>query len=205
MGKYNPALVRLALVHVANRAVAEEVVQETWLAVLQGIARFEGRSSLKTWIFSILLNQAKNRGRREGRTVAFSDLDDFAADADEPTVSPDRFLPEDHERWPGHWAAAPARWSELPEVHLLSDEMGQQIRAAIETLPPQQREVITLHDIEGWNAPEICNTLRISETNQRVLLHRARARVRNALEVYLHDSDERRPKSSTNRSKSVGT
>lgn len=180
--RYHAALVRLARAYVSDEATAEEVAQETWLAVLRGIDRFEGRSSLKTWLFRILVNRAKTRGVRERRTVPFSSLDG-GGEEDDPGVDADRFRgPED--RWPGHWLAPPAAWRAGPEEVALSAETRRVIERAIEDLSPLQRQVITLRDIEGWSAEEVCNTLGISETNGRVLLHRARTRVRAALERY---------------------
>lgn len=167
---YQGSLLRVAQMYVSSRSVAEEVVQETWLAVLNGIDRFEGRSSLKTWIFRILANRAKTRAQREGRTIPFSSLRDS-----EPAVEPDRF-----DR--GHWAALPDAW---PEERLLGDETMRVIDDAIERLPPTQRAVISLRDVRGWSAEEVRNALELSETNQRVLLHRARSKVRGALEEYL--------------------
>ena len=173
---YHAMLVRVARMYVSSQAVAEEVAQETWLAVLEGIDRFEGRSSLKTWIFRILTNRAKTRGIREGRSLPFSSLE-----ADGPSVEADRFHGDGH-AWPGHWAAQPAGF---PEERLLAGEAREVIERAIEALPPTQRAVISLRDIEGWSAEEVCNALTLSETNQRVLLHRARSSVRAALEQYL--------------------
>jgi RNA polymerase sigma-70 factor, ECF subfamily len=177
---YNASLLRVAQIYVSSRAVAEEVVQETWLAVLQGLDRFEGRSSLKTWIFRILANRAKTRAIREGRTIPFSSLQPDRVP--EPAVDPDRFRDPEDGRWPGHWASPPQAW---PEERLLAGETRDKLAAAIESLPASQRAVISLRDIEGWSAEEVCNALEISETNQRVLLHRARAKVRTALEGYL--------------------
>jgi RNA polymerase sigma-70 factor (ECF subfamily) len=179
--RYGPSMLRLAMVYVRNRSVAEEVVQETWLGVLRGIDRFEGRSSLKTWIFRILTNTAKTRGQRESRSVPFASLGDDA----EPAVEAERFLPPDHPRWPGHWSSPPSGWSHVPDERLVGKETLGVIAQAIETLPPAQREVITLRDLDGWSADEVCNTLGLTETNQRVLLHRARSKVRRALEEYL--------------------
>ncbi len=158
-------------------------MQETWLAVFTGLERFEGRSSLKTWLFRILTNKAKTRGQREGRTVPFST---FAADGDEEdaAVDVDRFLGPDH-RYSGHWAAPPRG---VPEERLLAAEARGGIEAAIEALPPNQRAVITLRDVEGLSAEEACNVLGLSETNQRVLLHRARSKVRAAFEQYLEEN-----------------
>jgi RNA polymerase sigma-70 factor, ECF subfamily len=185
--RYQASLLRLATIYVASRAVAEEVVQETWLGVLQGLARFEGRSSLKTWIFRILTNRAKTRGEREGRSIPFSALEALDAEPGEPSVDPARFLPPDHPQFAGHWVSFPKNWDDVPESRLLSDETRAQIAMAIETLPPHQRTVISLRDVEGWTADEVCHVLGISETNQRVLLHRARSKVRRVLEQYLSE------------------
>jgi RNA polymerase sigma-70 factor (ECF subfamily) len=185
---YEAALVRLAMVYVRNRAVAEEVVQETWLGVIRGLERFEGRSSLKTWIFRILTNVAKTRAQREGRSVPFSALTRVTDEASEPSVEPERFLEADHARWPGHWAAPPSSWSAIPEERLLSKETRTQIQQSIELLPPSQRTVISLRDVEGWTSEEVCELLDLSEGNQRVLLHRARSSVRAALERHLGET-----------------
>src|SRR5256714_6681745 len=184
MRMYNASLLRVALIYVASRAVAEDVVQETWIGVLNGIDRFEGRSLLKSWICRILTNVAKSRGQREGRTVPFSALE-RPDTVPEAAVDPDRFLPPDHERWPGHWASKPEPW---PEERLLAAETRAVVERAIDQLPPAQRAVISLRDIEGWSSEEARNALGISETNQRVLLHRARSKVRQALEDYLMET-----------------
>jgi RNA polymerase sigma-70 factor (ECF subfamily) len=173
----NPSLLRVARMFVPTSALAEDVVQETWLAVLNGIARFEGRSSLKTWIFRILTNTAKTRGERERRSVPFSTLDPEEGGF-EPAVERSRFSGT------GHWAVLPRAW---PEDRLLAHETRSMIERAIERLSPSQRAVITLRDVEGWTADEVRNALELSETNQRVLLHRARAKVRGALEQYLSE------------------
>jgi RNA polymerase sigma-70 factor (ECF subfamily) len=173
----NPSLLRVARMFVPTAAVAEDVVQETWLAVLNGIERFEGRSSLKTWIFRILTNTAKTRGERERRSVPFSALDTEDGGY-EPAVERSRFTGT------GHWAVLPRAW---PEDKLLAGETLSVIERAIERLPQTQRTVITLRDVEGWTADDVRNALELSETNQRVLLHRARAKVRNALEQYLSE------------------
>jgi RNA polymerase sigma-70 factor (ECF subfamily) len=178
---YHAPLRRLALSYVRTAAVADEVVQETWLGVIRGIQSFEGRSSLKTWIFRILTNTAKTKAEREARTVPLSALAPAGAE-DDSAVDPSRFLDQQHARWPGHWASPPARWDELPEEHLTGRETLDALRAAIEVLPPMQRQVIVLRDIEGWEAEEVCDLLDLSEVNQRVLLHRARSKVRQALE-----------------------
>ena len=178
---WHASLLRVAQIFVPSRAVAEEVVQETWLRVLGALDRFEGRSSLKTWVFRILVNTAKTRAQREGRTVPFSALQD-ASRIPEAAVGPERFLPDDHPRYPGHWAARPP---ELPLDRLLAAETREVVAQAIEALPANQRAVISLRDVEGWSGDEVRNALELSEVNQRVLLHRARARVRRALEAYL--------------------
>ncbi len=174
------SLVRVAQIYVSSRSVAEEVVQETWLAVLEGLDRFEGRSSLKTWIFRILANRAKTRAQRERRTIPFSALEPTRIQ--EPALEPERFRGADDPRWPGHWAIPPQPW---PDEKLLSAEMRERLAGAIDALPGSQRAVISLRDLEGWSPEEVCNALEISETNQRVLLHRARSKVRKALEEYL--------------------
>jgi RNA polymerase sigma-70 factor (ECF subfamily) len=189
VAELGPSMLRVARMYVSSRAVAEEVVQEAWLGVLRGIDRFEGRSSLKTWIFRILTNTAKTRGEREGRTVPFSSLAGDEAEADDPAVDVDRFHREG--RWTGHWSAPPADWAQLPETRLLGAEARAVIDEAVASLPPAQATVIRLRDIEGFDAEDVCNVLEISETNQRVLLHRARSKVRRALEDYLGDITDR--------------
>ncbi len=184
VNRYHASLVRVALTYVPDRTAAEEVAQETWLGVIQGVGRFEGRSSLKTWIFRILVNSAKTRGVRESRTIPFSTLEDPES-VDELSVDPSRFLPANHNKWPHHWAIAPDSWGELDDV-LASRMTREYVERAIAALPPAQREVITLRDIEGWTSEEVCEALVISESNQRVLLHRARSKVRQALADYLH-------------------
>lgn len=180
---HGSSLLRVARAYVGSRAVAEEVVQETWLGVVQGIERFEGRSSLRTWIFGILTNVASTRAARERRSVPFSTLAAREAAQGERVVEPERFFGPDHDRWPDHWAVGPTAWP-TPEEGLLSGEARELIARAIETLPLAQRTVISLRDIEGWPSGEVCAALEISEGNQRVLLHRARATVRNSLESY---------------------
>jgi RNA polymerase sigma-70 factor (ECF subfamily) len=181
--RYHLPMLRLAMSYVPNREIAEDVVQEAWQGVLQGLQRFEGRASLKTWIFRILTNCAKTRGAREGRTLPFSSLSDLESGTDEPAVEPERF--RESGPWSGHWTSFPSNWADVPEERLLSQETRAQLRQAIDALPPAQRAVITLRDVEGWSAEEVCNVLHLSETNQRVLLHRARSKVRRALEAYL--------------------
>jgi RNA polymerase sigma-70 factor (ECF subfamily) len=187
---YNGLMLRVALGHVRTQAVAEEVVQETWCAVLAGIDRFEGRAALKTWIMRILANRAKTRGQREARCVPFSALAGAEEDDDGPAVDPDRFLPADHPRYPNHWAAAPAEWSQLPDERLLAAEVHERIRSAIAALPARQQAVISLRDVEGWSPEEVCDLMALSEGNQRVLLHRARSYVRAELERYFSEESE---------------
>jgi len=180
--RYNPALLRLAQVYCGSRAVAEEVVQETWLGVLQGIDRFEQRSSFRTWLYRILVNRAKTHGVREGRQVPFSAPE---GDAAERAVPAERFRPATDPVAPGHWAVPPRAWGGSPAGQLETKETLAVIMKAIAALPPGQRDVITLRDVEGLSGAEVCNILGLSDTNQRVLLHRARSRVRAALEHYL--------------------
>ena len=180
---YHKAMLRLATIFVTRHMVAEEVVQETWMAVLEGLPRFEGRSSLKTWIFRILTNRAKTRAIREGRSVPFASFADAQIEGDESAVDPDRFRPPGAQ-WAGGWVSFPATWEAQPEERALTMETRAYLEKAIEALPPNQREIITLRDVEGWSSEETCSLLGISEGNQRVLLHRARAKVRNALEKY---------------------
>jgi RNA polymerase sigma-70 factor (ECF subfamily) len=179
---YDQPLRRLARSFEATPAAADEVVQETWLAVIEGIYRFEGRSSLKTWIYRILVNKARTRGVRDKRSVAFAGLGE---DGLGPTFPADRFLPADHPEWPGHWATPPPPWEELPAARLEAKETLQQIYAAIQALPQPHRQVITLRDVEGWSSEEVATLLDLTPANQRVILHRARARVRATLETYL--------------------
>lgn len=181
---YQPSLVRLAMAYVPNRAAAEDVAQETWLGVLRGLDSFEGRSSLKTWIFRILLNRAKTRGERERRSIPFSAV--TTEEASEPASDPSWFYPPGHplEGW---WTSYPRSWDEMPEERVLSRETRDAINAAIDALPPNQQAVINLRDVEGWDSADVRALLGVSEANQRVLLHRARAKVRRALEPYLSE------------------
>lgn len=179
--RYYGTMLAIAQPYVRSRAVAEEVVQDAWLGVLKGLDRFEGRSSLKTWIISIVINVAKTRGAREARTVPFASL---VPEGDEPAVEPERFRGPD-EGFPGHWWAYPADWSERPEEVLLGRETLGVVTAAIEQLPDAQRIVITMRDIAGCTPEEVCSALDVTDGNQRVLLHRARSHVRAALERHL--------------------
>ena len=183
--QYHASLVRLASIYVNDAAIGEELAQETWLAVLQGLHNFEGRSSLKTWIFTILTNKAKTRSQREKRIVSVTDLEESLQS--QPTVDPKRFKDASAEKWLDHWAtdSKPVSWRGISEDVLISQETMKLITQAITELPENQRAVITLRDIHELSSAEVCNVLGVSETNQRVLLHRARARVRQALEDYL--------------------
>ncbi len=185
----NGPLLRLAMAHVPSRAVAEEVVQDTWVGVINGIDRFEGRSALRTWIFQILLNTARTRGVREKRTLPFAYFRRRAEEGgSEPAVDPERFQGRRGEA-PGGWARPPIEW-EAPEEKLASREARDVMLSAIAELPPRQREVLTLRDIQGYSAEEARNALGVSETNQRVLLHRARSKVRAALERHFEAERE---------------
>jgi RNA polymerase sigma-70 factor (ECF subfamily) len=181
--KYHGAIVRFARLYVPTQELAEDVAQETWMGVLRGLDRFEGRSSLKTWIFRIAANRAQTKGKREARTIPFAALASSEAGQDEP-VEVDRFLPAESER-PGFWSTLPVDFDNQPEGRLLSDETFAVIRKAIDTLPPMQATVITMRDLQQWSSQEVREALDITEANQRVLLHRARTKVRRVLEEYL--------------------
>ncbi|MDQ5874164.1 MAG: sigma-70 family RNA polymerase sigma factor [Actinomycetota bacterium] len=181
---HGPVMLRIARAYVGSPAVAEEVVQEAWLGILQSLPRFQGRSSLKTWVLRILKNIASRRAAQERRSVPFSALEEAEDESGKPALGPERFL-DPGERWAGHWASAPRRFGDLPEEKLLSRAALAVVESEMLALPPNQRAVIELRDVEGWEAPEVCELLEISEANQRVLLHRARSRVRRALEMHL--------------------
>src|SRR5262245_57890559 len=184
---YYGYLLPLADFFVSNRAVAEEVVQEAWLAVLNGIDRFEQRSSFKTWISRIVMNLAKTRGVRESRMVPFTEFAEKEAESPEAVVDPLRFRAANDD-YPDHWSVAPRHWNVDPEKQLLTGEIQVVLDGAIESLPDAQRLVLTMRDVNGWTAEEVCNVLAISETNQRVLLHRARSKVRGILENHISTS-----------------
>jgi RNA polymerase sigma-70 factor, ECF subfamily len=173
-----PSMRRVARMYVSTDAVADDVVQEAWLGVVRGLDGFEGRSSLRTWIFRILVNTAKTRGQREGRSVPFSSL--AGDDLDAPTFDPSAFEADGESR--GAWSTLPFDWRGMPEERAEATETMHVVGGAIAMLPPLQAEVIRMRDVLGWSSEEVRNALDISETNQRVLLHRARAKVRAALE-----------------------
>ena len=179
LDRYHGPLLRVALGYVRDREAAEDAVQETWLRVLAGLDRFEGRSTLRTWIFGILLNVARSRRRQDRRLLPFSALFRRDEPGSEPIVDPDRFNAE------GRWTSLPDKWEVLPEARLMSREVLDRVGAAIDELPPKLREVILLRDVGGWSAEEAASLLGISEANQRVRLHRARGHVRRVLEEYL--------------------
>jgi RNA polymerase sigma-70 factor (ECF subfamily) len=179
---WSGSMLRLARSFVSTAASAEEVVQDTWLAVFQGIERFEGRSSLRTWVYRILVNIARKRGSWEQRTVPWTSL----IPDEGPTVDPSRFRGAD-DPYPDHWAAFPERWPSI-ENEVLAHELRAIVAVAIESLPPRQQVVLTLRDIDGHDAEDVCALLEISPANQRVLLHRARAVVRGHLERYFATS-----------------
>jgi RNA polymerase sigma-70 factor (ECF subfamily) len=183
LDRYHGPLVHLAGNYVPSRAVAEEVVQETWLAVIKAIDGFEGRSSIKTWLFRIMLNIARSRGMKEQRSIPFAAVVDVS-DKD-PAVDPSRFRRFRHA---GSWKQPPDPWPD-PERQVIAAEELAAARAAIAGLPGAQREVITMRDLLGWDASEVCAALGVSEANQRVLLHRARSKVRGALERRLTGGD----------------
>ncbi len=174
---HHASMVRIAMLYVSSASVAQEVVQETWLAVLKGIDRFEGRSALKTWIFRILTNRAKTRGQREGRSLPFSAL---GKEDQEPAVDPARFNSK------GRWADPPSTWEvTTPEAVMERGQAMEALQAALEELPPQQQAVVRLRDVEGWDSQDVCNVLDVSETNQRVLLHRGRSKLRKTLAEHM--------------------
>ncbi len=176
--RYSPSMLSVARAYVTSREVAEDVVQDTWLALLQGIDRFEGRSSLRTWLFRVLVNIAKTRGVREKRCTP---VDMHVGD--HPAVSPDRFQSA-ASAWPDHWVRFPMPWRESPESSLLSGEALDLVRSELARLPEQQRIVVSLRDVDGYGSDEVCALLDLTAANQRVLLHRGRARIREALGGY---------------------
>ena len=186
VAEHHASLRRVARLYVTNAAIADEVVQDTWLGVIRGIWAFEGRSSLKTWIFRILVNRARTRAVRESRATPFTGTlsTDSAAEPGQP-LSPEHTLSGDDSPAVGHWARPELDPGSSPERNLLTKELGEKLRAVIDALPSNLRIVLWLRDVEGWSSEDVCNALAIQETNQRVLLHRARSRVRAALEPYV--------------------
>jgi RNA polymerase sigma-70 factor, ECF subfamily len=185
---WSPMLLRVARTFVSTDASAQEVVQDTWLAVVRGLNRFEGRSSLKTWVFSILANLSRTRGVREARSLPWSSL--APADGSGSTVDPRRFRgPEDE--WPRHWTpvGSPQPWQPSPEDATVAGEVRHRIARALTELPERQRTVVALRDVHGLSSDEVCAALAITTANQRVLLHRGRARLRAALEDYYHSRE----------------
>jgi RNA polymerase sigma-70 factor (ECF subfamily) len=182
--RLNGTLIQIALTYVPTRAVAEEAVQETWMAVIRGINRFEGRSSLKTWVIRILMNRARTIGVKENRSIPFASAVSLEDDPYQGAADADRFLPADHPEWPRHWASPPQQWYEHPEQRSLGDEVLGVVEAAAADLSGAQREVLLMRDLAGMTSDEVCALLDISPGNQRVLLHRARARIRQSLEHY---------------------
>jgi RNA polymerase sigma-70 factor (ECF subfamily) len=181
--RHHAVMLAVARTYVRTHAAAEEVVQDAWLGVLKGLDRFEGRSSLRTWIVSIVVNTARTRAVRDARTVPFSSVESASGQV---AVSPDRFRgPED--AFPGHWNRYPRDWRSLPEEVLLGQEIIDVAMRAIKELPAAQQAVIKMRDVDGWTGEEVCAALNISPGNQRVLLHRARSQVRAALERHLDD------------------
>lgn len=181
--RHHGALIRMAMGYVADREVAEEVVQDTWMAVIEGFARFEGRSSLRTWIFGIMIHKAKDRGVREKRHTTFTSFESIDDDCDE-TIDPSRF--HQSGEWAGHWAFPPQPWDDqTPEKLLASQQAVDVMNRVITALPRTLQDVLILRDIEGVGSKEICEILKITETNLHVRLHRARERVRQAVEIYV--------------------
>jgi RNA polymerase sigma-70 factor, ECF subfamily len=188
LDRYAASMIRISMLYVSSWSVAEEVVQETWICVLRGLNGFQGRSSLRTWIFRILENCAKKRARREGRSIPFSSVSGRNGEANEPSVEPERFFDAAHPRWPRCWSSLVDDWADIPEDSLLWQEAMAVMQRELERLPANQRAVMTLRDVEGWPAHEVCSFLAITQANQRVLLHRARSRVRRAMERYLDEA-----------------
>jgi RNA polymerase sigma-70 factor, ECF subfamily len=184
LDRYHSSLVRLALQYVPSRAVAEEVAQETWVAVIEGIDRFEQRASVKTWLFRILINIARSRGVQESRTIPYATTE---IPEPGPSVDPHRFR-RLNPRTRGSWKRPPQPWDD-PEQRALDAETFDLVKRAVDRLPPGQHEVILMRDLLGWSSAEVCDALAVTDANQRVLLHRARSKVRATLE---HHYDERR-------------
>ena len=187
--RYHSSLLRVAHLYVSNHAVAEEIVQETWLGFLDSLPRFQRRCSLKTWLFTILIRCAARTRNHERRSIPLSAVWSAETAPDEPAVEPDRFFPP-HHRWRGIWRLdraedVPTGWADFPENQLLSQELRHVISRLVAGLPPAQREVFTLRDVEGFSTEEVNSVLQVTANNQRVLLHRARSAIRRGLESYL--------------------
>ena len=187
VGQHQPAMLRLAQMYVSSRAVAEEVVQEAWIGILKGLSAFEGRASLRTWMYKIVTNVAKTRGVREGRSLPFSAL---AAGTHDDPVDPSWFQGAE-DPFPGGWKTFPDDWRGIPEDRLLGRETLDHISRALDGMPSMQAEVVRLRDVLGWSSDEVCNALDLTETNQRVLLHRGRSRIRRDLDAYLSEGRDR--------------
>jgi len=180
--RHQGPMLRIARMYVSTQAVAEEVVQDAWVGILMGLERFEGRSSLRTWMYRIVANTAKTRGQGEGRSVPFSSL---AGDDDAGPPVEARWFRSADDPDHGAWTTLPDDWRGIPEDRLLAHETREVIGRTLERLPPMQAEVIRLRDVQGWTAEEVRAALDISEINQRVLLHRARSKVRRSIDAYL--------------------
>jgi len=183
VGELSPTMLRVASSYVRTPEIAQEVVQDVWLAAIQGLDRFEHRSSLKTWLLRIVVNKAKTRGMREQRVVPFSALASDDPDTPTTTVEPERFRGPGRP-FPRHWSQPPEVWPDVEDT-VLANELRQTVESIVATLPPRQAAVLTMRDIQGWSSLDVCEILEITPENQRVLLHRARAAVRRELEVYL--------------------
>jgi RNA polymerase sigma-70 factor (ECF subfamily) len=186
--RHTPSMTRVAMAFVSRRAVADEVVQETWLNVVRSLDAFEARSSLKTWIYTILGNCARRRAEQEQRLVPLSEIAVDEASGDELGVSRGLFF--ESGRWAGMWSTSVSRWEHLPEERLMSSELRTTLLEAIDALPRMQRAVITLRDVEGWSSEEVCDYLGLANGNQRILLHRARAAARLAIQRYVEEGAE---------------
>jgi len=182
-----PAMLRVAGLHARDGEVAAEIVQETWVAVLRSLDRFEGRSSLRTWVFTILANCARRRAKSEARSAPFSSVGDSAGEENEL----DRFFAANHQRWASCWTTINTRWEALPEDALSTSEADAAMTDTLKSLPPNQAVVLALRDIEGWSPDEVCTLLQMTAGNQRVLLHRARLAARRALEPTLEGRSAR--------------
>jgi RNA polymerase sigma-70 factor, ECF subfamily len=185
---WSPMMLQAARAYVSTDASAQDVVQDTWLAMIRGLDNFEGRSSLRTWILAILSNIGRSRGAREARTLPWSSLG--PADDSGPAVDPDRFRGPD-DQWPRHWTqlGKPRPWPRSPEDEIMTADIHSQLESGLAELPEQQRTVVALRDVHGLSSDEVCSLLGLSATNQRVLLHRGRSRLRGLLEVH-YTSDQ---------------